>query len=211
MYPPAIYKDRTEAGKKLGQKLKQLDFENVVVLAIPSGGVPIGKEVAKILNSPLDIIVICKIQFPWTTEAGFGAAATNGIVYLNSLSERLPQKIVNIQTGKAQAKVKRRESKFLKERRRVKVKGKTVILVDDGLAAGSTMLVAVQSVKKKQPTRIIIAVPTASEGAVKVIKPYVNKLISLYIHPKDFPFAVASSYQRWHDLTDQEVKDYLKK
>lgn len=192
----------------MGHRLKELNLKNTVILAIPSGGVPVGKEVAKILSSPLDLIVVRKIQFPWTTEAGFGAVAADGTVYLGPQSQVLPQEIVNIQTKKTIKEVKRREKRFLKGRR-IKLRGKTAILVDDGLAAGSTMFVAIKLVKKKNPRKIIVAVPTASGNAVQLIKPHVDKLISLYIHPKNLPFAVASSYQNWHDLKEEEVKDLL--
>lgn len=211
MYQQAIFKDRLEAGRKLGQKLKELRLKNSVVLVIPSGGVPVGKEVAKILNSPLDLVVVRKIQFPWTTEAGFGAVAADGTVYLGPAAEELPQEIVDIQTQKAKKEVERRKEVFLTGRKRVKLASKTVILVDDGLAAGSTMFTAVQSVKKQKPAKIIVAVPTTSGSAVDLIKPHVDALISLCIHPKGLLFAVASSYRNWHDLTEQEVKDYLEK
>jgi predicted phosphoribosyltransferase len=204
-----MYEDRSEAGKKLGWKLKELDLENVVVLAVPSGGIPVAKEVTEILNSPLDLIISRKIQFPWTTEAGFGAVTADSIVYLESHSERLPKEIIEAQTQKAKREVEHREKEFIKGRKRIDLSGKTVILVDDGLAAGSTMLAAVKSVKKKKPGKVIVAVPTSSASAVKLIKPQVDELVSLYIHPENRPFAVASSYQNWYDLTDQEVKDYL--
>lgn len=208
-YPPAIFRNRTEAGKKLGQRLKKIGIKNAVVLAIPSGGVPVGKEVAKTLGFPWDLIIVRKIQFPWTTEAGFGAVATNGTVYLGPDAKGLSKEVVETQTQKAKQEVSHREKEFFKKRKRTNLKGKTVILVDDGLAAGSTMLTAVQSVKKKKLAKIIVAVPTASATAVKLIRPQVDKLISLYIHPENYPFAVASSYRDWYDLTDQEVRDYL--
>lgn len=210
MYPPAIYKDRVEAGKKLGLRLKTLSLENPVVVVIPSGGVPVGKQVAKVLNSPLDLIIVRKIQFPWTTEAGFGAVAADGTIYLGPDSKRLDDKTVKEQTEKATKEVKYREKEFLKRRKKVDLKGKTAILIDDGLAAGSTMLTAVESIRKKKPKKIIVAVPTASQNAVSLIKPHVDKLISLYIHPENLPFAVASSYQSWHDLTDKEVLSFIK-
>lgn len=210
MYPPAIFKNREEAGEKLGQLLKKLKLKNAVILAIPSGGVPVGKEIAKILTCPLDLVIVRKIQFPWTTEAGFGAIASDGTIFLGPASKKLPQALIETQTNKAREEVKHREKEFLKGKKRLKLEGKVVVLVDDGLAAGSTMFTAIKSVKKKKPKKIIIAVPTASESAIELVKPYVDKLICLYIHPKNFPFAVASSYQNWRDLTDEEVKDCLR-
>lgn len=207
-YPPSIFKDREEAGKKLGLELKKLNLKDILVLAVPSGGVPVGKMVAKILNSPLGLTIVRKIQFPWSTEAGFGAVAADGTIYLGPDAEALPQEIIKIQIKKAEKEVARRKKEFLRWTK-LNPKGKTVILVDDGLAAGSTMTTAIQSIKKKKPKEIITAVPTASGSAIKLIKPQVDKLISLYIHPENLPFAVASSYQNWYDLTDKEIKNYL--
>jgi putative phosphoribosyl transferase len=208
-YPPTLYRDRTEAGQKLGQELQGLELENAVVVAVPSGGVPVGAELARILGAPLDIIIARKIQLPWTTEAGFGAVVSDGTAYLGPQSRRLPREVVKAQTKKARREVEHRKREFLAGRREAELSGKDVILVDDGLATGSTMLAAVQSVRKKGPRSVIVAVPTASGTAVRLLEPHVDQLISLYVHPEHMPFAVASSYQNWYDLTDQEVKKYL--
>lgn len=209
MYNPVIFKDRTEAGKKLGEELKKFNFKKPAVLAIPSGGVPVGIEVAKFLNCPFDLIIVRKIQFPWTTEAGFGAITADGTLYLGPDTSVLPQKIIENQTKRSLDEVKHRNKEFLSGRKMVNISGKTAILIDDGLAAGSTMLAAVESIKKRHPTKIIVAVPTASSNAVKLLEKEVSKVITLYKHPANFPFAVASSYLKWHDLTDEEVKKYL--
>lgn len=211
MYNPALFKDRLEAGQKLGKKLKELKIKNPVVLAIPSGGVPVGKEVAKILKCSFNLVIARKIQFPWTTEAGFGAVASDGTSYLGPDADRLPPEVVKAQTQKAIREVKYREKEFLKSKKRADVKGKTVILVDDGLATGSTMFAAIKSIRKKNPALIIVATPTASGGAIELLEKEADQLITLYQHPKNLPFAVASSYEEWHDLSDKEVKEYLKK
>jgi putative phosphoribosyl transferase len=209
-FPSPIYKDRADAGKKLGQKLKTLNLKKPVVVAIPSGGVPVGKEVTKFLNCPFDLITVRKIQYPWTTEAGFGAVAADGTIYIGPRAEGLNDQIIKEQTEKAQREVKHRKKLFLKDKKEINLKDKAVILVDDGLAVGSTMLTTVQSVKKRKPKKIIVAVPTASANAVRLIEPHVNKLISLYTHPVNLPFAVASSYYYWHDLSDEEVLSFIK-
>lgn len=210
-YNPTLFKDRTEGGQKLGQKLKELKLKNPIVLAIPSGGVPVGIEAAKILNCPFDLIIVRKIQFPWTTEAGFGAVVPDGTSYLGPHSLGLPPKMIKSQTQKAIKIVKHREKEFLKGRKRVVIKGKTAILVDDGLATGSTMMAAIKSIKKKKPAQVIVAAPTSSKEATKLLKKEIDKIITLYQHPHGLPFAVASSHEKWHDLTDKEVKEYLKK
>lgn len=208
---PVLFKDRLEGGQKLGQKLKKLDLKKPVVLAIPSGGIPVGVAVARILKCPFDLLIARKIQFPWTTEAGFGAVTSNGTYFLGPAAQKLSAKIVETQTEKAIKEVKHREKEFLRGRKKVAIKGKIVILVDDGLATGSTMLAAIKSVRRKKPTQVMVASPTASAGAVELLKKEANKVITLYQHPKGLPFAVASSYQKWHDLTDEEVGKYLKR
>jgi putative phosphoribosyl transferase len=208
-YQPTLFTDRTEAGKQLARQLQELQLENAVVLAIPAGGVPVGREIARSLGAALDLIIARKIQFPWTTEAGFGAVVSDGTVFLGPHSHSLPREVIEAQTRKAQSEVEHRKKEFLGERAETDVSGKAVILVDDGLATGSTMLAAVQAVKKKGAKEVIVAVPTASGTAVRLLKPNVDRLISLYVHPEQMSFAVASSYLHWHDLTDQEVKQYL--
>jgi len=210
MYNPVLFKNRIEGGQKLAQKLKKLDLKNSVVLAIPSGGIPVGLEVAKALSCPFDLILVRKIQFPWTTEAGFGAVASDGISYLGPAAKELPQEVVKTQTQKATKEVQHREKEFLKSRKRADFKGKTAIIIDDGLATGSTMIAAIKSARKKKPAQIVVAAPTASGSAIELLKKEADKLITLYKHPKSQPFAVASSYLKWHDLTDKEVIDYLK-
>lgn len=201
---PTLFRDRRDAGAKLGQELRELAFEEPVVLAIPAGGVPVAKEIASILASPLDVVIARKIQFPWTTESGFGAVVEDGTLYLGPRAERLPQSIVKAQTQRAQQEVAHR-AKVFRIRPPVALDGKTAILVDDGLATGSTMMAAVQSVRSRGPAKIFVAVPTASGTAVERLEPLVERIVALYLHPKQLPFAVASSYANWHDLTDEEV------
>lgn len=208
-YPPVLFRDRLEAGKKLAQRVQEFGLSNAVVLAIPAGGIPVAAQIAKALNAPLDVIIARKIQFPWTTEAGFGAVVSDGTVYLGPHAANLPKAVVEAQMEKARREVEHRIKEFRGDREPIDLSGKEVILVDDGLATGSTMLAAVQSVRKKQPRKMIVAIPTASGSAVKLLKPHVDVLVSLYIHPEHLPFAVASTYQHWYDLSDEEVKEYL--
>ena len=208
---PVLFKDRIEAGRKLGKRLEDFKDKNPVVLAIPSGGVPVGIEVAKTLSCSFDIVIVRKIQFPWTTEAGFGAIASDGTLFLGEQAKELSKEIVEEQTKKALNEMKHRQEEFLKGRKRIDISGKTVILVDDGLAAGSSMVAAARFVKKKNPKKIIVAAPTASAGAVELVKKEINEVITLYTHPENLSFAVASSYEKWYDLTDKEVKSYLNK
>jgi len=209
MLNPVLFKDRLEGGQKLAQELKKIHLENPVVLAIPSGGVPVGLEIAKALSCPLDLVVVRKIQYPWTTEAGFGAVASDGTLFLGPAARELPQEVIQAQTQKAIEQVRHREKQFLKGRKRVDIEAKTAILVDDGLATGSTMLAATKSIRKRKPAHVMVAAPTASGGAIELLEDEADQVITLYKHPRGLPFAVASSYKEWHDLTDNEVMDYL--
>jgi putative phosphoribosyl transferase len=208
-YPPTLFQDRTDAGQKLGQELLAMELKDAVVLAIPAGGVPVAAEAAKKLKAPLDLIIARKIQFPWTTEAGFGAVVSDGTVYLGRHAADLSDEVVQAQTRKAKEQVQHRAQQFRQRRKKLDLSGRTVILVDDGLASGSTMLAAVQSIRHSRPQQVIVAVPTASGSAVKLLRPHVDGLVSLYVHPNHLPFAVASSYQNWYDLSDEEVMSYL--
>jgi len=207
-----VFRDRLHAGELLATKLLSLDLERLQLLAIPSGGVPVGYAVAKKLHVPLDVIVVRKIQIPWNTEAGFGAVAWDGTLVLNEalvsilgLSTQVVQQCVS----RTRDIIRERLRKFRGDRPMPDLKGKQIVLVDDGLASGFTMLVAVQSVKKTSPDRVMVAVPTASESAIELVAPSVDELLCLNIRSGPV-FAVADAYEDWYDLSDEEVIDFLK-
>jgi putative phosphoribosyl transferase len=207
-----LFADRQDAGRKLAENLRQYQDKGGIVLAIPRGGVPVGFEVAKALNLPLDIIVSRKIQIPGNSEAGFGAVSSEGEVILNpqiapflGLSKDEIAKL----TGKVLKEIERRERVLRSKRSFPRLKDRIVILVDDGLAAGYTMLAAIKSVKKQKPKKVVVAVPVSSGSAASLIKPQVDKLVCLYTHPIFLPFAVASFYKKWRDLTDEDVLPFL--
>jgi predicted phosphoribosyltransferase len=207
-----VFEDRRHAGKLLSVRLdRYADRDDVQVLAIPAGGVPIGYEVAKVLTIPLDLIVIRKIQIPWNPEAGFGALSWDGTTVLNMpLVTRLglSSETIDRSISLAQENVQHRLRTFRGGRPFPRLEDKTVLLVDDGLASGFTMLVAVKSVRRYNPERIVIAVPTASSSSVKLVAPNVDELVCLNIRSGAI-FAVADAYKHWYDLTDKEVKELL--
>ena len=212
LYNPPIFLNRQDAGKKLGARLKTLNFKNPVILAIPNGGLPVGNKITRALNCPLKILIVRKIQIPENPEAGFGAVTTDGTIVLNPKIAPflgLSKKEIHNLAKNVIKEMKRREKIFKKKTKTFSIKGKTVILTDDGLASGYTMLAAIKSVRKLNPSKLIVAVPTASGSAINEVKPKVDALITLYKHPKELPFAVASSYKNWQDLTDKEVLKYL--
>ena len=208
-----VFRDRVHAGHLLAVKLKQYEGEGCVVLAIPSGGVPVGRVVADELGSIFDVIVVRKIQIPWDPEAGFGAVTWDGNIMLNeSLVHRLELTREKIEycISVTKDEIARRLKRFRGDKPFPDLTGKTVILVDDGLASGFTMLAAVESVVKLDPKRIVVAVPTASKIALNLITSSVDEVVCLNLRYERV-FAVADAYIEWHDLQDDEVQTYLKK
>jgi len=209
-----VFKDRLHAGELLAIKLKgYVDKGDVQLLAVPAGGVPVGYMVAKGLDVPLDVVVVRKVQIPWNLEAGFGAVTWDGTVILNEPlvgQLGLTPELVQWCISKTQEGVEERLEKFRGGKPPPDLRDKTVILIDDGLASGFTMLAAVKSVRNQGPEMIIVAVPTASTSAIQLVAPSVDKLICLNIRGGPF-FAVADAYQKWYDLPDREVVEFLRR
>jgi predicted phosphoribosyltransferase len=213
-----VFKDRAHAGELLADKLlKYADrYEKTLIVAIPSGGLPVGYAVAKRLHVALDIMLVRKIQIPWEPEAGFGSVTLDGSTYLNEPLVRrlgLSEHEINECIKKAKKGLEERAKKFPIERKGrllQNIKGKTAILVDDGLASGYTMLASVASVKRREPRRIIVAVPTGSLTAIELVSPNVDKLLCLNIRSR-YSFAVADAYKEWYDVSEEEAISLLMK
>ncbi|RLF99532.1 MAG: phosphoribosyltransferase [Thaumarchaeota archaeon] len=209
-----VFKDRCHAGELLSEMLKRhVSLEDAVLLAIPAGGVPIGYEISRRLNLPMDLVIVRKLQIPWDPEAGFGAISSDGEMVLNEqlvdhlgLSEEVIEEVVR----KTLRIIRDRSRKFRMIKPALDIEDKTVILVDDGLASGYTMLAAIRSIKKKDPKRIIVAVPTASATALKRVSGEVDKILCLNVRSSRI-FAVADAYREWRDLADDEVIEILRK
>lgn len=187
--------------------------EDGIVLAIPSGGVPVGIKVSEALSLPFDLLIVRKLQIPGNPEAGFGAMALDGTVFLNqSLLARLQLNPSQIEAEKVRviSELEKRNVRFRKGRPFPELTGKNVILVDDGLASGFTMLASVDMVKKAKALKTIVAVPTAPRQSIELIAPEVDKIYCLNIRTTPF-FAVAEAYQNWYDLSEREVLDFLDK
>jgi predicted phosphoribosyltransferase len=207
-----VFTSRHNAGRQLGEFLKKRPGITVpIVCAIPAGGVPVGIEIAHTLRAPLTLIIVRKVQIPGNTEAGFGAVTWDGQVVLNerlltllNLSDSEVQEAI----ATTQKNVTNRINRFLSGRNFPDLAGATVILTDDGLASGFTMLAAIKSVRNKRPAKIIVAVPTAPVSSASLIAKQVDELICLNICT-GFRFAVAEAYQHWYDLSDKEVLDEL--
>jgi putative phosphoribosyl transferase len=170
----------------------------------------VGSTVAKTLDAPMDVLIVRKAQIPWNTEAGFGAITWDGEVILNGLLVEqlgLTEDEIDEAIAKTNVNIEERFKKFRQDQPMPLLKDKIIILVDDGLASGFTMLAAVRSLRKKQPKRIVIAVPTASTGAIDLLRCEVDEIVCLNI--RSGSFAVADAYENWYDLTDEEVQKIL--
>jgi len=208
-----VFEDRLHAGELLAKKLGEYKGTNAYVLGIPAGGVPVGCIVAKRLGLAFDIAITRKIHIPWNKEAGFGAVTWNGTMLLNQALVNtlgLSEEEIERCTAEEVEAIKKRLKLLRSDRAFPDIKGKTVILIDDGLASGFTMLATIKSISQKEPKEIIVAIPTASRDAIERIKPYANKIICLNIRTGPI-FAVADAYKLWYDLEDEEVMDILKK
>ncbi|MCD6126121.1 MAG: phosphoribosyltransferase [Thaumarchaeota archaeon] len=209
-----VFRDRYHAGKLLADMLKRhISLKDSVLVAIPAGGIPVGYEISRTLDLPMDLVIVRKLQIPWDPEAGFGAISSDGEIVLNErlvdylgLSEEVIEEIAR----KTLRIIRDRFKKFRMFKPVMNVRDKTVILVDDGLASGYTMLAAIRSIKKKSPKRIIVAVPTASTAAVEFVSREVNKILCLNVRSSRI-FAVADAYRKWRDLADDEVVEILRK
>ena len=206
-----VFRDRTDAGQKLAERLTGFTGNQSVVYAIPRGGVPVAVEVAGKLGAPLDVVIPRKITVPDNPEAGFGAVTEDGTIVLNEALVRqmeLTKPVIQQQAETTRADVVRRIAAFRAHLPETSVEGKTAIIIDDGLASGYTMVAAVKSMQKRKAAKIVVAVPVASGSAYDLVKRIVDELVCLVV-ARTYGFAVASFYHHWHDLTDDEVVKFL--
>jgi predicted phosphoribosyltransferase len=209
-----IFKDRDDAGKILSEMLSPYykKAKETVVLAIPSGGVPIGLEVSKGLSLPLDLIIVRKIPVPGNPEAGFGALTLDGDVYLNKeLIDYLQLSKLEIENQIAGVKTDLQERNFIFRQGKPfpDIINKTVLITDDGLASGYTMLACVETARQKGANKIVVAVPTASQNSISRISPLVEEIFCPNIRGGHY-FAVAEAYTNWYDLDRDDVLARLK-
>jgi len=204
----ARFRDRTEAGQLLAKRLrKYANCRELLVLALPRGGVPVGFEVAKALKAPLDIFVVRKLGVPGEEELAMGAIALGGIRILDEEIIRLmgiSDHVIETVSVKEQEELRRREVAYRGHAHPLQVSGKTVILVDDGIATGSTMRVAIVALRKQYLSKLIVAVPTASPSACDELRTIADEVIAL-ITPEPF-VAVGRWYAIFDQTSDVEVR-----
>ncbi|MFO7985324.1 MAG: phosphoribosyltransferase family protein [Desulfatiglandaceae bacterium] len=207
-----VFRDRFEAGDVLAQMLESnYGGQNVIVLAIPSGGVPVGIRISEHLQAPLDLVIVRKLQLPGNPEAGFGAMTQEGSVFLNEkllVHLNLRESDIKAETRRVREELDRRNQLFRKEKAFPDLSEKRVILVDDGLASGFTMLASIHMVNKQKARETVIAVPTAPQRTIDRMKDEVQQIYCPNIR-ETLSFAVAEAYQHWYDLDEEEVQSLL--
>jgi len=207
-----VFDDRFHAGELLSEKLGQYaSGDDSYILAIPAGGIQVAVVVAARLNLPLDLAITRKIHLPWNQESGFGAVAWNGLVLLNEplvASLGLSDKEVSRYIAEEKKIIKRRVERFRRNKPFPDLDNKNIIIIDDGLASGFSMLTTIKAVKQNKVNKLIVAVPTAPISAINLLKPHVNQILCLNIRFGAF-FAVADAYKNWYDLNDKDVIQLL--
>jgi len=208
-----IYRDRSEAGKELATKLSDYkDRGDVLVLALPRGGVPVAFEVAQALGAPLDVFLVRKLGVPGHEELAMGAIATGGVRVLNEEVVnylKIPQRVIDAIAGTELKELKRRELEYRGNRPEPDVKGETVILIDDGLATGSTIRAAAQALRQQQPARIVVAVPVSAPQTCDEYRMGVDEIICAAT-PEPF-WGVGLWYHDFSQTTDEEVRELLER
>jgi predicted phosphoribosyltransferase len=202
-----IFRDRREAGKQLGERLRELQLgRNLIVLGLPRGGVPVALEVAKALAAPLDVIVVRKIGAPFNPELALGAVAFGGVTVWNDalLRElRIDESDLESTLNREQAELQRREQAYRGAEPMPDLKGLTVVLVDDGIATGATMHAAVLATRSLHPRSVIAAVPTSSVDSVERLEAVADGVLALAT-PEPY-YGVGAWYRQFPQLSDAEV------
>jgi putative phosphoribosyl transferase len=207
------FRDRRHAGQVLAERLSTYaDRVDVIVLALPRGGVPVGFEVASALHVPLDIFVVRKLGVPGREELAMGAIASGGVRILNDeviRSVHLPPDAIDRAAESQALELERRERLYRDDRSLPDLRDLTVVLVDDGLATGSSMRAAVQALRQHGPARTVVAVPVAAADTCRALRPEVDEVVCA-LTPEPF-YAVGQWYEEFDQTSDDEVRDLLQR
>jgi len=207
-----LFENREEAGRRIAKKLTHYRHTDTVILTIPRGGIPVAIAVAHRLQLDWGVIVAGKLPIPSFPEAGFGAVTADGSVVLNEAMVhglQLTSAQIEEVAARIREEIERRSELYLSARHPISLANKSVILIDDGLASGYTMLAAIKSARAQSPLKIIAAAPVASRAAAKLIEEAADECVFEIVSPS-VPFAVADFYVVWHDLTDDDILPMLR-
>ncbi len=207
----SFFNDRTDAGRRLAKRLSEYaNRDDVLILALPRGGVPVAFEVAKELNVKMDVFIVRKLGVPGNEELAMGAIASDNIRVLNEdvvRSFQIPQRVIDEASAKELKELERRERIYRGNRPKPNISGLTVILIDDGLATGATMRAAAAAVKTKNPAKVVIAVPVAAPDTCSDFRDEVDEIVCVAT-PEPF-YGVGAWYEDFSQTTDKEVCDLL--
>jgi len=207
-----LFENRYDAGRKLAEKLYDYTDKAAVVLGIPNGGVAVALGVALGINADLDLVISRKIPLPLSPEGGFGSVTDDGTTIFDSAiikSAGLSQTQINYQVNQVRSDIRHRSLHYHSDRPPLAITGRTVIVVDDGLASGYTMRAAIESLRHRSPKQIIAAVPVGPEPIVEALREVADRVVTCAVG-KEPKFYIADYYRSWHDITDAEVLHCLK-
>ena len=212
-----LFKNREEAGKLLAQEIKKLNLKNPLIIALPRGGVPVGYEIAKELNAPMDILFVKKIPSPLNEEAAIGSVSESGLVFVNQDAiKMLNERGINVDENYIQQKAIEKIQEMARKREKYNVKpipieDKDVIIVDDGIATGASMYLAANTVVREYPNSVTIAAPVApnDESLFEMLNKVSSNVVVLQTPPMFM--SVGQWYEDFHQLSDEEVMQYLEK
>ncbi len=200
-----MFEDRRDAGRRLARALERYRNSDAIVLGIARGGVEVGYEVARHLGTDFSLLICRKLPFPDNPESGFGAIAEDGSLFLNEYAARgLPPEVIRNIIRQQEEEVRRRIRSLRDNEPLPDLRGRTVILVDDGIAMGSTMMAAIRLCRKAGAGAVVVAVPVAGERMSDEIAGLVDDMVVLEVPP--IFYAVAQVYRNWYDVPDEEVQ-----
>jgi len=202
-----IFRDRIEAGSLLAARLEKYKNDKGIVLAVPRGGVPVAYAVVKELGFPIEVILTKKIGHPLNKEYAIGAASLSD--YFIIPHENISPEYIEQELRRLRIRLKEMYKRFMGDREPEKLEGKTVIVIDDGIATGNTLMGTVHVLRKSNPGKIVIAVPVVSKNAVQKLSKEVDEIVTVLI-PEEF-FGVGAFYEDFEQVSDKEVMFYLDK
>ena len=207
-----FFKDRKQAGKRLAAAMLKYKAENPVVLGIPRGGVPVAYEVALALDAPLDIVVVRKLGAPGQPELGIGAVVDGdhpqGVLNEEVMAAlEVSKEYLDREFARQLAEIRRRQEAYRRGRPSEKLEGRTVIVIDDGIATGGSMRAALRGVRRSNPKRLVLAVPVAPEETIESLRPEVDDLVCL--STPEFFAAIGEFYEDFRQTSDKDVTDLL--
>lgn len=209
-----LFRNRTDAGRKLARALAKYKNRHPVVLALPRGGVPVAAEVAAALDAPLDLVLVRKIGVPNQPELAMGAVTDGNaptVVCNNEIIEScgISEQVFDAVANEELAEIERRRRRYIGDRARAEVEGKVAIIIDDGIATGATTLAAIQAVRSRKPKELVLAVPVAPLDTVKKLHSEVDAIVCLDT-PEELG-AIGYFYRDFHQVSDEEVVGTLKR